>query len=331
MQSAAKSTTQSIRAIYRACKLDAAVPPYDNVTLKIFYEGQIDDSDETRNAGLVPPVPRSEPCPVVLFLPGINVGPESYAWLAERCAAAGMIAVTYSHIAEEMPGYISLTPGLDISALTPGEYGTRPSATALAAILATLAELNADGLLQGMMALEQVVLAGHSAGGSVALFNANRDWFPQVCGAAAYGAHAAASKVLGYDDDAVLMLPDSVPLLMMAGARDGVIASSAHRYGDDEADPLARIRDSFERGIVSDRGDCFLVEIDGANHFSFAYPLSETTGRSYLDWPEEADNNEIRQCIADTLIEFISAATNSAPDNMDQVAEHTLVTAMRRR
>jgi len=326
-----QSAESSVRAIYRACKLDAAAPPYDNVTLKIFYAGLIDDSDETRNAGLVPPVPRDAACPVVIFLPGINVGPESYAWIAERCAAAGMIAVTYSHIAEEMPGYISLTPGLDISALTPGEYGTRPSATALDAILTTLADINADGLLQGLLELDQVVLAGHSAGGSVALFNANRDWYPQVCGAAAYGAHAAASKVLGYDDDAILMLPDSVPLLMMAGTRDGVIASSAHRYGDDEADPLARIRDSFERGIASDRGDCFLVEIEGANHFSFAYPLSETTGRSYLDWPEEADNSEIRHCIADTLIEFISAATDPTRDNMDQVAEHTLVASMRRR
>ena len=43
----------------------------------------------------------------------------------------------------------------------------------------------------------------------------------------------------------------------------GVIASSAQRYGDEQGDPLQRLRQSFDEGITSDRGDSYLVEIRG--------------------------------------------------------------------
>ena len=151
-----------VRAIYRACKLDDAEPPYDNVALKIWYQGMPDDSSEVANTGQVPPAPRNKPAPVVVFLPGINVGPESYAWLARHLVESGFVAVTYSHIAEEMPGYIGLTPGLDIAALTPDQYGKRPSGTALRSIIGAIEELNDDGLLKAQLSTKQIVLVGHS-------------------------------------------------------------------------------------------------------------------------------------------------------------------------
>ena len=322
---------QMVRAIYRACALAGAESPHDNVTLKIYYRGMLEQDSDALNTGVVPPDIGDDPTPVVLVIPGINVGPESYAWLAERLAAAGYVAVTYSHIAEEMPGYVSLTPGLEIAALAPAEYGKRPSATALGAIFQTLENLNANGLLAGCLATDRVVLVGHSAGGSVALCNANRDWFPQICGAASYGAHAAASTVLGYDEGTILSLPGDVPLLLMAGTRDGVIAASAHRYGDEPGDPLERVHATFDQGIASDRGDCFLVEVEGGNHFSFAYPHSEATGRGFLDWDETADGTAIRDCSAAVLQSFGRFAVGQDPDGMDNLNTNSLTASVKRR
>ena len=63
---------------------------------------------------------------MAIILPGINVGPESYGWLARGLAAGGVITVTYTLVAEEMPGYISLTPGLSMAALAPPTTANRP-------------------------------------------------------------------------------------------------------------------------------------------------------------------------------------------------------------
>ena len=43
-------------------------------------------------------------------------------------------------------------------------------------------------------------------------------------------------------DNAMLELPDQLPLMLIAGNRDGVIASSGHRYGDEAADPVGVLR-----------------------------------------------------------------------------------------
>ena len=84
-----------VRAVYRATHITDARPPYDNVTLKIFYPAISDDSDTMRNSGVVPPDTTHAPYPVVIFSPGINLGPEAYAWLAHILASAGIVTVTY--------------------------------------------------------------------------------------------------------------------------------------------------------------------------------------------------------------------------------------------
>jgi pimeloyl-ACP methyl ester carboxylesterase len=302
-----------------------AASPHDRVTLKICYPALPDDGEEQRNAGVVPADSAGSPYPVVVFMPGINIGPESYAWLASRLALAGIVTVTYTYVAEEMPGFESLTPGLDLSAITPGEYGTRPSASVLPAIFRALEVENGQGVLGGVLDTDRVILAGHSGGGSVALFNSNPDWFPQVRGAIAYGAHGAAATMLGFPENTILRLADAVPLLLIGGTRDGVIAASAARYGDEPGEPLQRIRDTFDRGIEADRGDCYLVEIEGANHFSMAWPQDETTGRAFLDWSEEADGDAIRDLVAALVERFVTSG------NLDEFSEHELVASLRQK
>ncbi|MEP5568437.1 MAG: hypothetical protein ABJN62_11425, partial [Halioglobus sp.] len=207
------------RAIYRAIALPDAEAPYDRASLKVYYPAKYGDSDEERNSGLVPADTASAPFPVVIILPGINLGPEAYTWLARDLARAGVASVTYTLIAEEMPGYISQTPGLALSELTAERYGQSPSATAIGPILKDLHALNEEGLFAGTLDLNNVILAGHSAGGTVALLNARPDWFPGIAGALAYGAHTGAATALGYPEDAMFAVPDQLPLLIMGGTR----------------------------------------------------------------------------------------------------------------
>ncbi|MCH9695367.1 MAG: dienelactone hydrolase [Gammaproteobacteria bacterium] len=315
---------RTARALYRVCEIPDAVAPYDRATLKIFYPAAADDGEEMLNSGLVPADPSAAPYPVVLMMPGINVAPESYAWLARELALLGKVVVLYSMIAEEMPGYISLTPGLDLTAITPQTYATRPSSTAIAAIVAALRKENDAGVLAGLVDIENITLAGHSAGGSVAMYNANPEWFPEVRGVIAYAAHAAASTVLGFEENSVLPLCDELPLLLIGGTEDGVIASSAHRYGDAGEVQPDRLQQTFNESRQSERGDSFLIMIEGANHFSIAWPLDESSGRHFLDNDERGDNAELRELLLELFEAFINNHTN-----VQAYSQHPLVSRFR--
>ena len=222
-----------------------------------------------------------------------------------------------------MPGYISLTPGLSIGALTPDHYGQEPSATAVAPILAELCGVNENGVLAGTLDLQRVVLGGHSAGGTVALLNARPDWFPGICAAFSYGAHAGAATALGYDADAMFDLPSQLPVLLMGGTRDGCIANSSERYGDTQASATERVERSFDEALDCDRGDCYLAIIDGANHFSLAWPEDHCTGRPFIDLPTTRDDAAIRSMLCALIVQFTRAVTRD-DETMHRRLEDTL-------
>ena len=311
------------RAIYRAIAIPGLKPPYDRASLKIFYPAKYSDSEEERNAGVVPADTSVAPFPLVVMLPGINLGPEAYTWLARDLAAAGVATVTYTLIAEEMPGYISQTPGLALSELARDQYGQRPSATAVGPILEDLRKLNGEGLLAGALDLENIILAGHSAGGTVALLNARPDWFPGVKGALAYGAHTGAATALGYPDDAMFSVPNQLPLLIMGGTRDGCIANSSARYGEANGSPTARVERTFDDALDSTRGDCYLAIIEGANHFSFAHPLDDSTGRPFIDMPTTKPDEALRDILAKLTRHFVLAVTRDNAQERQQL--HSLL------
>lgn len=301
------------RAIFRAISIPGMKPPYDRASLKIFYPASYSGSDEERNSGLVPADSSRAPFPVVIMMPGINLGPEAYAWLAKDLAAAGIATVTYTLIAEEMPGYISQSPGLAIAELTPARYGQQPSATALGPILSDLQALNRTGVLTNALDLDNVILAGHSAGGTVALLNARADWFPGVKGALAYGAHTGAATALGYPDDAMFDIPGQLPLLILGGNRDGCIANSSARYGDDNPSATERVERSFDQALASTREDCYLGIVDGANHFSLAYPLDDSTGRPFIDMETTRPDEELRALLSQLVSCFVLTVTRQDP------------------
>lgn len=304
----------AVRAFFDAVAVDGAVPPYDRIQLKIYYPSAPKMSMDEVNMGAVPANTELAPFPVVIMMPGTNVPPESYSWLAMALAERGIATLLYSWIKEDMPGFVSLSPGIDLDVMTPQRYGTAPTAAAMPSLLKGLRRMNSEGLLAGLLDLDSVFLGGHSAGGSVALLNANREWFPQLCGVFSYAAHSGATTALGFAEDSMLPLASNVPMLLLAGDRDGVIAASAFRYGDSDAatDACARIDRSFHESISSDRGDTFLMHVRGANHFSFTCPSDKSTGRAFLDWEVEGDDNAIRTSMATTIGDFVKHFAGAA-------------------
>ena len=302
-----------IRAFFRATKVETAQPPYDILTLKIYYPATLSDSEDERNSGVVPANEALAPFPVVIIMPGINVGPEAYHWLAMALAERGLAVVTYSWIAEEMPGYISLTPGVDLTAVTPNAYGTKPTCPAIQPILDELAQLQETGILAGKLDLDTVVLGGHSAGGTMALQNANPEWFPQIKGCFSYAAHTMASTFLGYEAGTILPISDKVPYLILGGSNDGVIEASAHRYELENASATLALERTFNEAIAMGQDDKYLVILEGANHFSCVYPVDESTGRPFLDHPTTQPDDQIRQQIITLITFFIQGYVQNDP------------------
>lgn len=302
----------TVRAVYRAAKVPKRRAPYDNLTLKLHYPCRYGDSFEERDTGFVPADSARSPFPVVILMPGINISSDAYGWLARKLAQAGFLAVTYSWVTVEMGGSASLSPGVDMDSLRPENYGRAPSCPPLPAILGDLAAAHQRGLLAGHVDLDRVVLGGHSAGGSMALLNANAKWFPALRGAFAYAAHTAGNVRLGWPPDSFMPLADDLPLLLMGGTRDGVIAASGHRYGQQgAATASAAIERTFATAVGGARGDRYLLIVKGANHFALAWPTDKTTGRAYLDNKAAGGkkrNKNLRRYLGDATVTFCQLA-----------------------
>lgn len=305
-----------IRALFRSAKVANAPAPYDTLTLKVYYPAVFGDTPNERNTGQIPADARRAPYPVVVFLPGVNVGMESYAWLAVELAQRGLVTVLFSWIAEDLPGSVALTPGMDLAALKAEAYGSGPSASALPAILEELSRLNKTSVLAGLLDEGKIILSGHSAGGTIALLNANREWFPQVVGAFAYGAHSGASTMLGYPAGTVLPLPEN-PTLILGGAQDGVVEASSHRYAlDGQGTPTLLLERTFAEAAKSPSA---LAILAGANHFLACHPHDDTTGRGFLEQPATGDQAALRQMFVELVDAFTRAAVGKG--NFETLAQ----------
>ena len=299
-----------VRALYRAARAPDRAAPYDTLTLKVYYPSQYGDTAAERDSGFIPAAAERAPFPVVLILPGINISLEAYGWLATALAQAGFVAVTYSWVTIDMADIVSASPGLDFAALRHDHYGSEPSCPAIPVLLTELGKMQEQGLLAGLLDLQQVVLGGHSAGGTLALLNANRDWFPGVRAAFGYGAHTAGNPRLGWPEHSIMPLPGQLPLLIMGGNQDGVIPGSSHRYGatDEGAGSSSPVERTFRQGVAGNSGGRHLLIVDGANHFSFVWPQDSTTGRAYLERPAGGDGERLRGYMAELIVNFCRQA-----------------------
>lgn len=297
----------NVRAFYRAATVEDAAAPYNTIQLKVFYPAQLTGSDQEQDMGIVPADSQQSPFKVVIFFNGINCGSELYQWLAVELAKRGLVVITFSWVAENLPGMVALTPGVAINMLTPAMYGKAPTASALPTLLRELERLQGEGVLAGLLDLNGIILGGHSAGGRVAIESADSRFFPSVVAAFAYGAHTAAITQLGYAAGTILSLPDSLPLLLIGGTRDGVIANSSHRYGVIWEEATTPVKRTFQEAITGGRSDSYLLLLEGANHFSIADQFDFTTGIPFLDFPATQSEEQLRNLMAEAIGVFIDA------------------------
>ena len=306
------------RAIFRSIKVEGKSAPFDTIFLKVFYPALEPQTDIEKNSGILSPAKSNAPFPVLLMLNGVNCPPESYVWLAKFLCENGFVFVTFNWITDELPGGLQgLTPGIDMKFMTAENYGKGATGTAIQPILDELEKLNSEGLLANLLDLENVNLGGHSAGGSVALMNAEH--FPNVKSVFSYGSHTQGSTMLGFAPNSVLPISSEIPVLMLGGNNDGVITWSARRYGKTDADSTVSLKQTFEKAIGGTRNDRFLVIFDGANHFTFAHPKDTTTGRPFLDNPAPENESDIRKLIAEMILEFLQTR-NLREKNDEKIA-----------
>lgn len=305
-----------VRVRHGVAEVRDAEAPCDRLFYRLFYPAISTGAAHERQTGQLPPDPSKAPWPVVVFMNGINVGPESYLWLATRLAQAGIATMTFAHIGETMPGELSLSPGLDISALTPAEVGTRPSSTTASALIEAIATESQHGPLAGSVDPDRVAFGGHSAGGTAALLNARREWFPNIRAAFAFAGHTVPAALLGHPVGTVLDVDPGVPALLLGGTRDGVIAASAVRYEADgdtvEHDPITL---TFEHGVAAPGST--LAFVDGAGHFTCCDPHDPTTARGFLEDDADDRESERRELVAQLVTEFLSEQFATEPTARD--------------
>jgi len=304
----------------------------DPALATLYYPGDRLRLEEARLSGQVPAAAGGL-WPLVIVMPGINVAPDGYRWLARRLVPCGVCVVTYAAIGSLGPAGRGITPGLDLAALAPESIGSRPVATALGPLLERLARVSDadDSPVSGRLDFGRVVMGGHSAGGTAALHASDPKWVPGLRAVFAYGAHTMAATALGHGEAAVVPVPAEVPVMLLCGASDGVIAASRDRYrhGGGVHDPVRR---TFEEAIGRSRGDSWLVELAGAGHFAVCHPVDTTSGRAFLEPdPTEADPSA-RELIGDLIAAFVAAGLEQlAGAGLEQLVEHDLVAHWERR
>jgi dienelactone hydrolase len=246
------------------------------------------------------------PLPVVVVLPGMNTETTYYRWLAIRLAQAGHLVLVSSLVSEIPPGGTGITPGVDLTAIQPDTYGTKPVGRAIGPVLAFAAQLNTEGVLAGAIDLEQVALVGHSAGGTVALETADAKFFPQIRAVISYASHTMASSVFGWPHGSCLPLSGDAAVLMFSGTRDGLVAAAMKWYADagESFDPIARSFDTLPTTARS--AGSWVVELQGANHFSVLQPQDGLWPRADEDMTSEVTADQVEALIGEAATLFLA-------------------------
>ena len=293
-----------IRSFFRTADIPSLNAPYNTIRAKIYYPALYGDTPMERDTGAIPVEPMLKDMPVVIMTPGVNLDIASYGWLARYLAEREIVTVLFDLISEIMPGVVNLTPGLDVMGLMADSKSEKPPGMAYKPLIELLKSENKTGVLAGSVDMNNIWFGGHSAGGSTALMAASPHWFPGLKGVFAYAAHTGMSAMMGYPQGYIKSVPD-VPSLIIGGTRDGCIANSAHRYGDDPGDAIGRVVKTYEEGVTRDQGDSILALIEGANHFTIGHPVDDSSGRAFIDYDEDCDGDEARALIAKMIHAFI--------------------------
>ncbi|MEP5567563.1 MAG: hypothetical protein ABJN62_07005, partial [Halioglobus sp.] len=96
-------------------------------------------------------------------------------------------------------------------------------------------------------------------------------------------------------------------------------ATSSARYGEENGSPTARVERTFDDAVTRDHGDCYLAILEGANHFSFAHPLDDSTGRPFIDMPTTSPDTDLREIISELTRNFVLGISRNDPQAIEQL------------
>ena len=293
-----------VRALLRVATVDSIAPPYNQIQLKVFYPALDATTPDHFKTGVLPVDEKQSPFPVIIFFPGVNCSPHTYEWLAHALVAEGYVMAIVSWVGQNLPGRTSITPGINIEALSPDIYGTLPTSSSLATVLTMLRELQDEMPLAGHLDLNRIILGGHSAGGTIALQNAKDDFCAGVCASFAICANPLATAVLGgWARGVIQAIPSDHPILLIGASEDGIGDHHNQIFGrKDERGADTIMRQLQEHTRNEDDSYCFILE--GANHHTVCYPLDTSIGRTFLD-SHSRNDVENRQAMIRILVAFL--------------------------
>jgi dienelactone hydrolase len=309
-------TATQVRSLFWAAKVNDWAPPFDTAHLKVFYRARPTWSAMEKMSGSLAVDETIGVAPFVVVVPGINVNPDSYRWLASDLATVGYVVVVMTLIGRMGPTAVGLTSGIDMRFGRPETWGQQTTAPALNDVVSALTVLNEtpNQPLFGHLDTANVSLIGHSAGGAAVLQNTRHQYFPWIRSAVTYAGHSLGSVMLGWPEGSVTPVHADCPILMIGGTADGVIAASASRYGEDAATRSDPLRRTFAAITGPRSADARLVIIDGATHFAISHPIDPTCARSFLDEVPVVDLDAVRSFISELIITFLdSTIRNTAP------------------
>lgn len=177
-----------------------------------------------------------------------------------------------------------------------------------------------------MLDLQRIILGGHSAGGIVSIENADPRFFPGVAASFSYGASSTGFTIIEYEPGTILPLPDSIPLLLMGGTRDGFMVKSSELYGVSPADATSPVIRTFQEAITGGRNDTYLVILEGANHYSIVDEPDSTIVRSSFDLEATQSQENLRLLMSEIIGLFIDTYVRHQPE-ASQLLEQLLNTA----
>ena len=180
------------------------------------------------------------PFPVVLFSHGYAGFPEQSVTLTSHLARWGFVVVAPDHVERGLDGLL----GVAGKGVTPSE----DPAVLSAALDAAIADAETtDSPLKGLLDLDHVAVAGHSAGASAAYATATSE--PRVKAFIAY----SLGDGRGRDGTGAAPAVPKIPGLVMGADADGII-------------PFATTKSVFD-GMQAPK---YFVEIAGAGHLVFS-------------------------------------------------------------
>jgi dienelactone hydrolase len=251
------------------------------------------------------------PLPTVILCPGMGCPPERLHWLAVALAVQGFAAVSYG-LLQRIGPTITWSPGVDLAAAGPQADPGTPTCPVLVPLLEAI---RSNPTLVSVDP-SQLVLFGHSAGGSVALTSAGRRGLEDVRGVVVYGTHLIASSTSGRTAGSITTTL-APALLVLGGERDGVVQTAIDdgRYGPDVTRAELLCRSVAEGAPLAEFAAA--GQVLGAGHFACLDGYDGLGSSGHMEVGAADVQSAHRDLIGALSVAFATSAVTGEYEPMD--------------